>query len=63
MVCWKRLARDMNLGFGHQQLPARLEASLDFAQQPPLVRHFMDHHKGQSKIDLGIDTQTILLAL
>ena len=61
--CEKRLAGDVNLGLGHQQLPARLEAAVDFAQQPPLIRHFMDHHEGQGEVGLGIDAEAILLAL
>ena len=53
----------MNLRLGHQQFPARLEASLDFGQQPPLIRHFMDHHEGQGEVGLGIDAEAILFAL
>ena len=45
------------------RFPAQLKARLDFGQQPPLIRHFMDHHKGQGEIGLGIDTKAILLAL
>ena len=53
----------MNLGLGHQEISSRLETGLDLAKQPPLIRHFMDHHEGQSEVGLGIDTQAVLIAL
>jgi hypothetical protein len=40
----------MQWRLGHQQLPARLEAIVDFAKQPPLIRHLMHHRKGQREI-------------
>jgi len=59
----ERPAGDMNLGLGHQQFPARLEAGVDLAEQSSLIQDFMDHHEGQVEIGLSIDPQAVLLAL
>ena len=37
----ERLAWDMDLGLGHEELPARREAGVDLAQKPQLSGHFM----------------------
>ena len=49
----------MNLWFGNQEFAARLEAIVDFAQEPLLIRHFMDHHHCQGKVNRLIDAEPI----
>lgn len=58
----KRPAGDMNLGLGHEQIPARLQAGVDLAEQPPLIRHLVNHHEGQGEVCLGIDRVSALEA-
>jgi hypothetical protein len=58
----ERLAGNMNLWFGCQQLSARLEAIVNLTKQPLLIWHLMDHHHCQSKVNGLFDAQAIPFA-
>jgi hypothetical protein len=52
----------VNLGLGHKQLPTRLEAGVDLAQQPSLIWDFVDRER-QGEVGLGIYAEAIRFAL
>jgi len=60
-VCWNA-GRDVNLRLGYQQLPARLEQAW-ISPAGVVIGDFVDHHDRPGRNRLGIDAQTIPLAL
>ena len=48
--------------FGNQQSPTRLQAIVNLAEDPLLIRHLVNHRKRQGEISRPLDTKPILLA-